>query len=387
MHGLGNSFYEDPEEYLQHYPILTKDIIRNRIDELKSNDLSKRRWFLNTSGGSTGEPVHFIQDWEFASKVGAIKLLFSSLIGREIGEMEVRLWGSERDITSGSQGLKAIFQNKLTNTFFLNAYDMSPEKLREVIDILNTEKPNLFVAYIESLYELARFSEREGVEVLPQRAVLSAGGTLYPHMRETMEKVFKCKVFNRYGTREVGDIACERPGLQGLWVAPWGNYIEIVDNEGNRVPKGTEGEILVTSLCNYAMPLIRYKIGDYGILSPMKPKDIRRTNEQVLESVLGRLCDVFTTKKGVRIDPGYFFGLLYFRDWIKKYQVIQKGYYHVLYKIVQSDVGYMQTDLEEISSKTKLIMGDDCDVTFEFVDEIAASASGKYRYVMSEVTN
>jgi len=384
MRDIGDSFYEDPEEYLRRFPILTKDIIRSRFDDLKSTDLARRKWYFNTSGGSTGEPVRFIQDWEYAARSGAIKLLYSKLAGREIGELEVRLWGSERDIIHGSEKWPARFVNKLTNTIFLNAYRMTPERMRGFIALLNAKRPKLIVAYAEALYELAKFSEREGLEVAPQAAIITSAVTLHPFMRDTIEKVFQCKVFDRYGSREVGDIACERPGYEGLWVAPWGNYVEIVDSEGNRVPDGTEGEILVTLLTNFAMPLVRYRIGDRGVLSPARGSDGGRYG-QVLAQVLGRDTDIFKTKDGVLVDSGYFEGLLYFKDWIRKYQVIQRSYSCIVYRIVRLGSDYQQAELDEIAAKTRLVMGDDCQVAFEFVDEIPASGSGKYRYTISEV--
>lgn len=56
----GDSFHEDPEEYLRRFPVLTRRILRDRFDELKSNDLRERKYYLNTTGDSTGEPVCFI---------------------------------------------------------------------------------------------------------------------------------------------------------------------------------------------------------------------------------------------------------------------------------------------------------------------------------------
>ncbi len=87
-------------------------------------------------------------------------------------------------------------------------------------------------------------------------------------MREKIQQVFQCRVYDRYGSREFGDMVCENPNMDGLWVAPWGCYLEVVDTHGQRLPDGVEGEILVTSLTNHAMPLIRYKIGDRGVLTP-----------------------------------------------------------------------------------------------------------------------
>jgi phenylacetate-CoA ligase len=381
---IGDSFHEDPKEYLKNFPILTKETIRNRFDELKSSDLPGRKWYFNTSGGSTGEPVRFIQDWEYAVRSGAITLLYSKLIGREIGELEAYLWGSERDIIQGNEKIRARLINKLTNTIFLNAFNMTPARMREFITVLNSKRPKLIVAYAQSIYELAKFSEHDGLEVIPQTAIITSAGTLYPFMREQIEKVFKCRVFNRYGSREVYDIACERPGWAGLWVAPWGNFIEIVDRDGNRLPDGTEGEILVTLLTNFAMPLVRYRIGDRGVLSPRK-KQTQVYEAQVLERVIGRTVDTFKIKQGTLIDGEYFTHLLYFKDWVWKFQVVQKNYSHILFRIVKSSENYGQAELDEITGKTRLVMGNDCKVEFEFLGEIPPSPSGKFRYTISEV--
>jgi phenylacetate-CoA ligase len=90
-------------------------------------------------------------------------------------------------------------------------------------------------------------------------------------------------------------------------------------------------------------------------------------------------------KNGDFIHYGYFMYLLFFKDWISQYQVIQKSVSRIIFKIVKSSDKYQQTELEDIVAKTKLVMGDDCEVIFEFVDEIQPSVSGKYRYTISEV--
>lgn len=384
MRNVGGSFQEEPEEYLRRFPILTKDTLRSCFELLKSTDLSRRKWYLNSSGGSTGVQVQFIQDWEYAARSGAITLLFSKLVGREVGECEIYLWGSTRDIVGGSKGWKAVPVDRLTNTDFLNAFTMTPEQMHEHITILNTKRPKLIIAYVDAIYELGKFAEQAGFEVAPQTAIIATAGTLYPFMREKIEKVFQCRVFNRYGSREVGDIACERPGVEGLWIAPWGNYIEIVDSDGNRVPDGTEGEILVTSLANFAMPLVRYRIGDCGALSPATGIS-RGGHGQVFDTVVGRTCDIFRNRNGTLVHVSYFGLLLSFRDWISRYQVVQKTLSSVVFRIVQTGSDGHQVELDEIAARTKLVMGDDCEVIFEFLDEIAPSGSGKFRYFISEV--
>lgn len=384
MKHKGETFSVDPETYLRTFPILTKDIIRNQFEKLKSIDLANRKWFLNSSGGSTGMPIQLIQDSEYAAQAGAIKLLFVKLAGKEAGGLEVRLWASTRDIQGDTKRWKGRFINWLNNVTFLNAGFMSPECMREYIKVLNTKHPELILAYVEAIYELAKFAQQEGLEVLPQNAIMTTAGTLYPFMREKIESVFHCRIYNKYGSREVGDIACERPGWDGLWVAPWGNYLEIVDEKGERVPDGCEGDILVTSLTNHAMPLIRYSIGDRGILSS-ETKRGQEHHEQVLAKILGRSMEFFRDKDNQLINPGFFMASLYFRDWISKYQVIQKNRSLIVYKMVKCVPDLPHTDLEDITAITKSAMGEDCEIVFEFVDDIPASDSGKFRFLISEI--
>ena len=380
----GDSYRKDPFEYLRTFPILTKEVIREQFDRLKSADLDKRHWCYNTSGGSTGEPARFIQDWDFNARAGATTLLYSKLIGKEIGDLHVLLWGSMRDVKGCTEGWRAPIVNRLTNTHILSAFQMKPEVMREYIAYINARRPRLIEAYAESLYVLARFAEKEALEVMPPGAIITTATMLFPYMRQQIEKVFRCKVYNRYGSREVGDIGCQVPGMDGLWVSPWANYLEIVDDAGNLLPDGTRGAILITSLTNRAMPIVRYKIGDLGILAPAKPQGNVHPG-QVLEDVLGRITDLFQTKDGTEIPGYYFIMLLFFKTWIREYQVVQKDYEHFIFKIIPSGEEIPQSDLDEIVSRTKHMFGENCKVEIEFVNEIQPCTSGKFRYTISEI--
>jgi len=173
----GDSFYGEPEEYLRRFPVLTKSTIRSHFEELESEDLSRRSWYFKATSGSTGEPVRHIQDREYAARAGAVTLLYSKLVGREIGEHQVHLWGPGQDIALGHDRWRARLIHRLTNTAFLNAYRMTPERMRQFMDIPNTRRPRLIVAYPEALHELARYGERERLRVIPQAAVVTSAST------------------------------------------------------------------------------------------------------------------------------------------------------------------------------------------------------------------
>jgi phenylacetate-CoA ligase len=317
----GQRYVRDPQRFLSRFPILTKDIIRQNFARLQSDDLDSRNWTYNSSGGSTGEPIRLIQDRQFTDYQMAIQWLSFTWAGRNLGEPGVHLWGSERDILHQTVGLKKKVLNLLTNDRYFNAFLMTPEKMSRYLQFLNTHPPKFIIAYVQSIYELAQFAISEHITVTPQEAIMTLAGTLYPFMREKIEAVFHCKIFNRYGSREVGDIACECEAHAGLHVFPWGNYIEIVDDEGHPVPNGVEGNILVTNLNNFAMPLIRYAIGDRGMLSLSDQCSCGRQG-QILERLSGRNVDVFRKRDGTLIDGEYFTHLLYFKNWVQKFQVV-----------------------------------------------------------------
>src|SRR5207249_9397775 len=124
----GNIGAADPRDYLRRLPVLSKQLIRENFERLQSADLRRRKWSYNTSGGSTGEPIRLIQDSEYEDRSTAITMAFYRLLGHEIGQPIVRLWGSDRDVEQGTQSPKSCFFNWLTNTTWMSAYLMSPER-------------------------------------------------------------------------------------------------------------------------------------------------------------------------------------------------------------------------------------------------------------------
>lgn len=373
----------DPFAALSRMPLLSKQTIRQEFHRLRSDDLVTRKWYYNTSGGSTGEPVRLVQDQGYAACDGAIALLYSHLAGRDFGQPEILLWGSERDILEGGQGMGAWMRRWAANTQTVNAFRMTPETMLALIASLNRRPPRRLLAYAQAAFELAAFAEREAVEVRPQHAVMTSAGTLYPFMREQIERVFGCRVFNSYGSREVGNIACEIPQCDGLWVAPWGVYVEVVDDAGDPVPEGTEGELVVTLLTNYSMPLVRYRIGDMGALAPTGT-GWQGDRAQVLLRVTGRTVDAFRLPDGTVIDGEYFTHLLYYRDWVSRFQVVQKEFARIVVRVVPRASAPTGSEAG-IAAGIRAVMGADCRVEFDYCEEIEPSASGKYRYTISEV--
>jgi phenylacetate-CoA ligase len=396
FHALGLSDTDitaKPLEVLAALPLLDKATLRERFEDLKSNDLKGRRWHVNTSGGSTGEPVRFVQDEQYHHAGMGGAALFNVWSGYKPGKSKVILWGSERDLLVGKETLRTSAGRWFRNETTLNAFRMGENDMRYFVDVINQVRPLQILAYADSAFELARFIEREGLKVHFPHSVMTSAGTLYLHMRETIETVFNTKVFNRYGSREMGDIACDCEFHKGLHVNPYTHHVEILREDGSPCDPGEVGEIVVTLLTNKAMPLLRYRIGDMAAWSD-QPCDCQRS-WPLLKEVSGRVMDVLRRPDGSPVMPEYFIHFIGVTsrgdlDFIKKFQLIQNGINQLRLLIVPS------TDIEDarlqLSVKKRIlkdlvarVMGNECRLDIVLVDDIPNTASGKYRYTICKV--
>ncbi|WP_217178706.1 phenylacetate--CoA ligase family protein [Methanofollis liminatans] len=364
-------------------PILTKDIIRENYNDLLSDDYQTRKWYYNSSGGSTGEPLRLVQDHVYLKWGNATNYYYYKHI-LDIDEPNVKkilLWGSERDIFKGSIGFKAKTINQLSNTKFLNSFRMTEQDIERYIHTINSFKPEIIRGYAGSLYTLCRYAEKKKLSLYAPKIIVSAAETLSDNMRSTIESNFGTRVYNFYGSREVSNIAGEcKEGLMHLFMF-W-NYLELLDSQNRPVSCGEEGKVVITNLFNYSMPLIRYEIGDTAILGP----DVCFCGNLLptLKKIVGRVTDHFVLKDGTTIHGEYFTHLFYLKDWIEMFQVIQEDYKTIRILIVISSERN-QKDQKDIESKIKLVMGSECKVIWDIVDDIPKTSSGKYLYTKSLV--
>jgi len=381
----GRVLFSSTDE-LSQIPILTKDIIRSEKENMYSDDISQREIYKNSSGGSTGEPLNFMQDAQYAMSNKLSTQLAFSWQGCEPYDDKIVIWGAERDTFDGKKPFKNSLKDFYQNTLVLNSFKMSEKDMLKYIKILNRNQPKLIKAYTQSIFEIAKFIKKNNIYIKKQNSIHLAAGTVYPFMRELIEEVFGCKAYNYYGSREVGSIASECSEQNGLHIMMEHTFVEIVDKNDNPCKDGEQGEIVVTTLNNYTMPLIRYKIGDIGIFQEYKSCSCGCSYPK-LEKVVGRTTDVFKTALGSIVVPEYFIhliGVVHNRGNIKLFQVIQEALNKIIIKIVK-DGEIKDKDLLAIENKIKIVMGQECEVIFEYVDDIPKTPTGKYRYTISNI--
>lgn len=377
----------DPRKALVRMPILTKEDLRNSLEELHTE--MGRGTVLNSSGGSTGVPVKFYQDQEYLTGGLATKMLLYEWAGRDPAAKMVKLWGAERDLVKGGKGWKQRAADFVGNIITVNAFRLSPERMKDYVVQINICRPVCIEGYAESLYEFATFIENNQLNIIPPATIVSSAGTLHPHMRERIEHVFSAPVFNRYGSREAGDMAAECERRKGLHVFGETTIIEIVDENGGEVNEGEEGEILVTNLTNYTMPLIRYRIGDRAVRGG--PTCACGRPYSLLEKIVGRTGASFRTVDGGVVSPEFFIhliGVMCNGGAIGKFQVIQEKYDHIVIRLAPVPGASLDTweGKDKAIQLIKNVMGEkNCTVDVRFEKEIEPTPTGKHLYTICQL--
>lgn len=368
---------------IKNIPVLTKDIIRTEGEDLWSDEYMSRKFYKNTSGGSTGEPVTFLQDRQYFNKNFGDKILFGLLNDKYPGDKELKIWGSERDILDGTIGLKEKLVNFAYNRELINSFVLDEEKIKLCIEKINKTKPKQIWTYADSIYSIAQYINDNNIRVFSRLNIITTAGVLFDEMRKEIKKAFpESRILNQYGSREAGAIGIETEPGEGFRIFEHSVLVEVETEAGNVEEEGF-GKLLVTNLTNYSMPLIRYGIGDMGTVRLWKLED--KGSFSTIEKLSGRVNMHFKTRTGKIIHGEYFTHLFYEREWIETFKVIQHDYEDIEFQIVvKSGFEKKEDDVKDMVEKAKAVMPE-CNITITYHEELEKLASGKYQFVISEV--
>jgi len=368
---------------LNKLPILTKDSIRKNLSDLVPRNVQKNKIIPTATGGSTGEPMKFFIDdtWQAWNMAAAYRQW--SWAGYNVGDKMAYLWSAPQDISS-QERLKTKILNKVHRTIFLDAHKLTEKTLDEYITILRSFQPKVINAYASAIYVISQYVEKKGITDIRPKAILTSCETLFPYQRKIIEHAFGCKVYDYYSGRDTTFHAGECSEHTGYHMAIENAVVEFIKNN-EPVSTGEIGKMIITDLENYAMPFIRYEIGDLGQVSEEKCACGR--NLPLLKEISGRIRDVIITKEGKYLTGAFISTLFYdnkgMTKGIKQYQFIQKTKDHAILKIVKGE-DYSENELNNIIQKINEQCGG-MKIDIEFVDVILPMVSGKYRPILSEV--
>ncbi|GJL62963.1 MAG: capsular polysaccharide biosynthesis protein CapK [Nitrospirales bacterium] len=367
-------------EYLENWPILTKDSVRCNPSAFVSKDCNIRKMFHEHTSGTTGTPLNL---WWSRDTVRAWYALFEARCRRWHGVDRGNRWailGGQLVIPVEQRQPPFWVWNAALNQLYMSSYHLSPEYIPYYFDALKRYRIQYLYGYTSSLNALAQEGARRGRTDLDMLVAITNAEPVYPSQRKSISHIFQCPVSETYGMAELVAAASEcKEGHLHLW--PEVGWIEIM-NENKVIRDGLSGDLICTGLLNIDMPLIRYHVGDRAVLERAHALCACGRSLSMMASVEGRVDDTLYTRDGKkvgRLDPVFKGDLP-----IKEAQIVQET-------LGRIRVYYVPTNDFTLQSRHSLInrirerMGD-VDVILKEVSQVPQEQNGKIRSVICNLS-
>ena len=368
---------------LARIPVLTKQHMQKNLQELKSTSYRSHELFEDSSGGSTGEPTVFYKDLLRTQVRAADQIRHDQWSGWQLGDPFALIWGASRDLTGLRSFRQALVNKGVFRTIQLDAFDMSEAVMEGFVTRLEETNPPMILGYANALFQFARYlHQRHPQHHIRPKGVVSSAETLTAEARAVIQEVFRCPVLNRYGSREVGLVASECPERAGLHINMDNVVVEILGPDGNPVLPGESGDIAVTDLWNYGMPLIRYRMEDRGHFLA-ETCSCGRTLP-LMGQIEGRRSDFLVAANGKLVHGEYYTHLFYGIPAIRKFQLVQESLELVTLKLVLGEA-LEESLLQNFERTIADSLGPQVKVEITQVDDIPLTASGKFLFTISKV--
>lgn len=368
----------------------------SRIPLLSSNELKTNSKLLccksipnhhgkvawGKTSGTTGEPLQFL-------KTEIVEMFWRALTVRD------QLW-HERDyrqkltvIRSGRyvDDPHAIQEykgwGKASNTIYATGpsnliYHRMP--IEKQMEVLLSQQPHYLLLYPSNVYALAQYCKEKELALPDLQEIITYGEPLYSATRSFCEGIFNVKITDGYSTEETGYIALQCPENEHYHIQSEALLVEVLNDQDQQCQAGEIGRVVLTSLYNFAMPFIRYDIGDYAEVG--EPCSCGR-GLPVLKRILGRARNAISQHDGSYRWPDITKIINECALPIRQLQIIQKDKTTI-------DVGFSAqraldaSEQEALYQKLHSTLGDAFQLSLTMHDDIPRHANGKFEYVINE---
>ncbi|MGZ5607212.1 MAG: phenylacetate--CoA ligase family protein [Methylobacter sp.] len=369
--GLRKGWLQSPEDLIR-LPVLTRsELLANRAELV--SDCAQPGAFINFSSGSTGQRAEFVQDRAFINFARALQFRGYGWCGEwRPGEPLALVWGSP--VHKQFDGWRKQLARGLINRRQLDCYQLGEKQVSHMLDRLLAIQPVLISGYTTALYLIGQLARRRGAEFTRLRAIQPTAEPLPPAMRKRLEEDFGLPVLNKYGSRETNMIAHQNPDGEGMLIQAENVFLEFLRPDGSPCTPGEKGHIVVTTLNNLSMPLIRYRTGDVGSLLQTGYQGGRGL--PLMSEVQGREHDMLTTPLGGAIHPQLFSNIFMRSEAIDWFQVIQDQPHALRIRVVVSST-WSDRRAQSLREQIHQMTGFPFDIDFEVLSELPVSKTGK----------
>ncbi|AOY87517.1 hypothetical protein BKP64_04645 [Marinobacter salinus] len=370
-HGLTEKDFTSVQD-IRKLPILHKETLRQNTKRFRST--AERTYMVQHTSGSTGTPLALEVD-EYTYKLAMALLVdHEEAHGVPFGARKATFAGRMIQPSSRLNPPFARF-NRAENQMLFSSYHLNSSTFSWYAKELERFSPWELIGYPSAISDLASHYLNLGIEpAFRPRAVITNSETLLAWQKERIEKAFNCPVYDYYGTAEYVLFAGQE-GDGCYRLNPVIGVTELLNDAG--APE-SEGRLIATTLTNYAMPLLRYEIGDSGMA----------VNESINDSVIhklkkinGRIDDYIEMPDGRRIGrlDHIFKGL----NGLIEAQIIQSSIKHCTIKVVFS-APPTTAQLQTLTKNFEIRTASQMEVNIEPVSKITRGPNGKFRNVVRE---
>ncbi len=357
-------------------PFLTKKQLRDRFWDFLPRELPACR--ISRTSGSTGIPICIFSDRNSRMFNSAAVIRYRRALGIGLAGKTIL---TPLKTANEPYNKKAhwTFLQGIHKTYYINPYVDSPENAEYAKRLLNKLHRPALIGITPAIRALAcRVKDGVFPHFRPS-AVLTTGESLSPLLRDLLESTFDTKVADIYACNEAGDVAWQCQRSAGYHINADNVIVEIVKN-GESVEDGQIGEVVITNLNRYAMPIIRYKNGDLARLThELCPCGCKLP---MIAEILGR------TGEDIFLPNGKTMSWNQLKSPMNHPQIRQ-------FQLVQNDDGTLTiryvaepgVNTEQIESlllvRYKDILGPSIVIEIDRINEIAPASSGKSKLVIS----
>jgi len=329
-----------------------------------------------STSGSTGRPVTVKSTAITGLFFQALNLRYHLWHGRDLSAKTAKIWRLAPSAEPGKP------------TAWVAGYPSGPmvsfditRPATEQLAWLKEVNPDYLLTYPSNLFSLVQRCEETGDRIAGLRQVATMAEVLEPEVRAACERVWGLRVVDAYSAQEVGMIALQCPQHPHYHVQSENVLVEVLGEDGQPCAPGEVGRLVVTDLHNFAMPLIRYEIGDYA--EPGGPCPCGR-GLPVITRVLGRTRNMLTLPSGDKMWPAFSKALRQALPSLRQAQLVQRTRDEIEVRLV---VVSPLTPQDEDRARAALgkALSDAFAYRFAYVDEIPRSPGGKFEEVKSEL--
>jgi phenylacetate-CoA ligase len=366
----------DPRAALARMPVVDKALIRADMEAFLSDRTSRTSTVTKRTGGSTGDPWEYPLDRTAWTHMYAAQLHFFERAGVRYGEPVLTL-GVPR-LPGLTTGWKANLRRRLERkTLSATSFEVDPDaSLRRAREAL-AAGATLWYGYAGTLAAMAHAVLDAGLEVRGPRAIVTTAEPLHPAWRDAIERAFRSPLYDEYGCNDGGVLAQSCPRGR-FHLAENLSVVEVLDGD-TPCPQGVEGDIAITNLHARALPFIRYRNGDRGVLGEGACPCGRAG--ATLERIAGRTGDRVRLRDGTLLSVMTFAQVFKLTPGVRRWQVVQPDVDRLVVRLdVRPDFDDVQgaTILDYVRARTNGRV----EVSLSVSEPIVLTPAGKHKVVV-----